>query len=56
MPHLAFTLLTAVLLSVVLSLLGRRSVHERLYVATYIFLGCAAATVIGSWTMYFIHG
>ena len=56
MPHLAFTLLTALLLSLVLSLLGRRSVHERLYVATYIFLSCAAATVLGSWAMYLIHG
>jgi hypothetical protein len=56
MPHLTFTLLVAVLLSVVLSLLGKRSVHERVYVATYIFLSCAAATVVGSWTMYLLHG
>jgi hypothetical protein len=56
MPHLAFTLLVAVLLSVVLSLLGKRQVHERIYVATYIFLCCAAATVVGSWAMYFLHG
>jgi hypothetical protein len=56
MSHLTFTLVAALLLSAVLSLLGRRGVHERIYVATYIFLCCAAATVIGSWTMYLLHG
>ena len=56
MPHLEFTLLMAVLLSVVLALLGNRSLRERLYVATYIFLCCALATVAGSWGMYLIHG
>jgi hypothetical protein len=56
MPHLTFTLLVALLLSVALSLLGKRAVHERIYVATYIFLSCAAATVVGSWTMYLLHG
>jgi hypothetical protein len=56
MSHLTFTLLVAVLLSAVLSLLGKRGVHERIYVATYIFLSCAAATVVGSWTMYLLHG
>jgi hypothetical protein len=56
MPHLAFTLLVAVLLSVVLSLLGRRSAHERVNAAIYIFLSCAAATVAGSWAMYLLHG
>ncbi len=56
MPHLTFTLLAAVLLSIALSLLGNRKLHERLYVATYIFLSCVAATVAGSWTMYLLHG
>jgi hypothetical protein len=56
MPHLEFTLLLAVLLSVGLALLGRRSPRERLYAATYTFLYCMAATVAGSWGMYWIHG
>ena len=56
MPHLAFTLLMAPLLSVVLALLGKRSLRERVYVATYIFLCCAVATVAGSWGMYLMHG
>ena len=56
MPHLAFTLLVAVLLSVALSLLGNRGLHERLNAAIYIFLTCVAATVAGSWTMYLLHG
>ena len=56
MPHLTFTILLAVLLSVCLALLGKRSLSERLYAATYTFLCCAAATVAASWGMYLIHG
>ena len=56
MPHLEFTLLVAVLLSVGMALLGQRTPRERLYAATYVFLCCAAATVAGSWGMYLIHG
>jgi hypothetical protein len=55
-PHLTFTLLMAVLLSVVMALLGKRSLRERLYAAIYLFLCFAAATVAGSWGMYLIHG
>lgn len=56
MTHSLFTPLVAVLLSVVMALLGNRSLRERLYAATYLFLCCAAATVAGSWAMYLIHG
>lgn len=56
MTHLTFALLMAGLLSAVLAMLGKRSVPERLHVAMYIFLCCAAATVGGSWCMYLIHG
>ena len=56
MPHLTFTLLVAVLLSAAMALLGNRSVRERLYVATYLLLCCAATTLVGSWAMYLIHG
>jgi hypothetical protein len=56
MPHLAFTLLVALLLAVSLALLGKRSPRERLYAATYNFLCCVAATVAVSWGMYWIHG
>lgn len=56
MPHLEFALLLATLLSVALALLGERTPKERVCVATYIFLCCAAATVAGSWSMYWIHG
>ena len=47
MPHLEFTLLLAVLLSVAMALLGNRTLRERLYVATYLFLCCALAVVAG---------
>jgi hypothetical protein len=56
MPHLAFTLLTAVLLSTGLSLLGSRPLTERFYAAIYLFLCCVATTVAGSWLMRWIHG
>ena len=56
MPHLEFTLLAALLLSVAMALLGDRTLRERLYVATYLFLCCTLATVVGSWGMYLIHG
>ena len=56
MPHLEFTLLLAVLLSVGMAALGKRSARERLYAAIYVFLCCVAATVAGSWGMYLVHG
>ena len=56
MPHFTFTLLVAVLLSAVMAWLGNRSLQERLCVAAYVFLCCAAGTVAGSWGMYLIHG
>jgi hypothetical protein len=56
MPHLAFTLLTALLLSAAMSFLGSRPLTERLYAATYLVLCCVAATVAGSWLMHWIHG
>ena len=48
MPHLEFTVLLAVLLSVGLALLGRRSPRERVYAAIYMFLCCCLAISAGS--------
>jgi hypothetical protein len=56
MPHLEFTLLLAVLLSVGMAALGKRSPRERLYAAIYVVLCSVAATLAGSWGMYLIHG
>jgi hypothetical protein len=56
MSHPAYTLLFALMLSTALALLGNRSPSERLSVAAYVFLCCAAGTVLGSWGMYLIHG
>ena len=56
MPHLPFTLLVAVLLSAAMALIGRRSLQERLYTATYLLLCCGFTTLVGSWVMYLIHG
>jgi len=55
-PHLAYTLLVAVLLSAAMALVGHRSLRERLYAATYLFLCCTAATLLGSWAMFLVHG
>jgi hypothetical protein len=51
-----FTLLASVLLSAAVALMGNRSLQERLYAATYLFLCFAATTVAGSWIMHLIHG
>jgi hypothetical protein len=56
MPHLAYTLLVAVLLAAAMALIGNRSPRERLYAAIYLFLCCAFATLAGSWAMFLIHG
>jgi hypothetical protein len=56
MPHLIFTLLTAVLLSGAIALIGNRTLVERLCAATYLFLCCAVTTLAGSWLMHMIHG
>jgi len=56
MPHPAYTLLVALLLSAALALLGNRSLAERACVAVYVFLCCIAGTLAGSWAMYLIHG
>ena len=56
MPHLAFSLLVAILISSAMALIGNRSLRERLYAATYLLLCCAVTTLVGGWVMYLIHG
>ena len=56
MPHLAYTLLTAILLSMALSMLENRTGRERLYVAARVFFCCVITTLGGSWLMRLIHG
>jgi hypothetical protein len=56
MPHLTFTLLVALLLSLAMALIGNRSLRDRLYEAIYLLLCCAVTTLVGSWAMYLIHG
>jgi hypothetical protein len=56
MPHLTYTLLVASLLSVALSMLGNRSLRERLCAAIYLFLCFTFTTLAGSWAMFLIHG
>ncbi len=56
MPHLVFTLLTAILLSAALAVVENRAPRERLYVAARVFLCCVIATLAGSWLMHLIHG
>jgi hypothetical protein len=55
-PHLAITVLLAVVVSGVVALLDNRSGRERLYHAAYCLAGCVASVVAGSWIMYLVHG
>ncbi len=56
MPHPAFTLLIAILLSLAMAALDERSLRERVLVAARTLLCCAAVTIGGSWLMRLIHG
>jgi len=56
MPHLAFTALIALLLSLAMALVGDRSTRERVSVAIYLFLCCTVTTLVGSWLMHWIEG
>jgi len=55
MPHLAFTLLTAVFLAIALALPEDRSPRQRLHAAARMFACCVSAVVAGGWLMYLIH-
>jgi hypothetical protein len=56
MPHLAWTLLLAVLMALAAALPGDGVPRERVYRAAYIFVSSMAAVIAGGWLMYFIHG
>jgi hypothetical protein len=56
MPHLTWTLLLAVLLSVVTALPGDRTARDRCGAAAYTFLSCTLTVFAGGWLMYWIHG
>jgi hypothetical protein len=56
MPHPTFTLLAAVLLSMAMAMVERRTPRERLSVAIRTFFCCALTTLGGGWLMYLIHG
>ena len=55
-PHPVLTALAAMTIAGVAALLGKRSRRERAYHAGYLFAGCIAGVVAGSWLMYLIHG
>lgn len=56
MPHPAFTLLTACLLSIAMAATEKRTPLGRMYAAARMLVFCAIATVGGGWLMRFIHG
>jgi fluoride ion exporter CrcB/FEX len=56
MPHPAFTLLAALLLSMAMAMVEHRTPRERLSVAIHTFFCCALTTLGGGWFMYLIHG
>jgi hypothetical protein len=55
-PHPVLIALLAMAVSGIAALLGKRSRRERVYHAGYLFAGCIAGVVAGSWIMYLIHG
>jgi hypothetical protein len=56
MPHLAWTLLLAILISAATALPGDRAARQRLAAAAYTFVSCTLTVLAGSWLMYLIHG
>ena len=56
MTHPVFTLVTALLLAIGMSAVGKLKPRQRLSVATLIFLNCVLAVLAGSWAMLLIHG
>jgi hypothetical protein len=54
--HPILAVLLAMAVSGIAALLGKRSRRERVYHAGYLFAGCIAGVVAGSWIMYLIHG
>ena len=56
MPHVDFTLLLALLISVALAFAENRPARESLYRAAYLFVSTAVVAVAASWAMRLIHG
>jgi prepilin signal peptidase PulO-like enzyme (type II secretory pathway) len=55
-PHPVLTALSAMAIAGVAAFLGKRTRRERVYHAGYLFAGCIASVLAGSWIMYLIHG
>ena len=55
-PNLQFAALLALIVSVLISLLGKRSIRERILHSAWFFSCSLAAVIAGSWLMFFIHG
>jgi hypothetical protein len=56
MPHLAWTLLLAVFISLATALPGEAAPRVRLCRAAYTFFSSMTAVIAGGWLMHFIHG
>jgi hypothetical protein len=56
MSHLAFTLLSAALLSGVMAATENRTPRERAWAAARTFAYCLTAVIGGSWLMHAING
>jgi hypothetical protein len=55
-PHLAWTLLLAVLIALAAALPGDAAPRERACRAAYTFFSSVTVVIAGGWLMYFIHG
>jgi hypothetical protein len=55
-PHPVLTALLAMTVAGIAALLGQRNRRERASHAVWLFGGCIASVVAGSWFMYLVHG
>ena len=55
-PHLIFAALVAMIVSVIVALLGKRTRRERLLHSGWFFVCSIASVIAGSWAMFLIHG
>lgn len=55
MPHPVFTLLCAVLLSLAMAAVERRTPRERLIAGVRFFVCCLVTVFAGGWLMHWIH-
>lgn len=55
-PHLVLTVLFALVIAGVVTMLDKRSRREKMCHGSWVFVCSIASVVAGSWVMYLVHG